>query len=72
LSALFPFFPFLCGVGSSGWLAAVVVNEDDLLAGEGFQLGDELVGVGFGVDAAGVEVVAEVAVGLGGGPARAR
>src|SRR6266540_6023891 len=65
LSALFP--PLVWGCGSGGWFtAAVVVNEDDLLAGQGFQLGDELLGVGFGVDAAGVEVVAEVGVGLPG------
>src|SRR6266498_3640881 len=46
---------------------AFVVNEDDLLAGQGLQLGDELLGVGFGVDAAGVVVGAEVGVGLPGG-----
>src|SRR6266498_243588 len=66
LSALFPPLVWGCRLGG-GWLAAFAVNEDDLLAGQGLQLGDELLGVGFGVDAAGVVVGAEVGVGLAGG-----
>jgi hypothetical protein len=62
------------GGGSSGFvvvgilavraLAVVVVDEDDLLTGDRFELGDQPAGVGFRVDAAGVVVVAEIGVGL--------
>src|SRR6266496_4165681 len=73
-TALSALFPLLMGGAdrSGGGPAAVVgvgvgVGEDDLLAGECFELGDQPAGVLFGVDPAGVEVVAEIGVGLSAG-----